>query len=100
MSHLRDSTVAGPTVRRDNALASKCEYPLLNVPSILQSPIRPPHGTQDDYTAHLAIYTFYGAGGGGGRLRRCGPYTHQKRSFGASRFVSPGLVACLAAAHR
>ena len=34
---LSDSTVAGPTARRDNALASKCEYPpfrypLLNVP--------------------------------------------------------------------
>ena len=27
MSHLCDSTVAGPTARRDNVLASKCEYP-------------------------------------------------------------------------
>ena len=27
MSHLCDSTVAGPTARRDNGLASKCEYP-------------------------------------------------------------------------
>ena len=27
MSHLCDSTVAGPATRRDNALASKCEYP-------------------------------------------------------------------------
>ena len=26
MSHLYDSTVAGPTARRDNVLASKCEY--------------------------------------------------------------------------
>ena len=37
MSHLCDSTVASPTARRDNVLASKCEYPpfrypLLNVP--------------------------------------------------------------------
>ena len=27
MSHLCDSTVAGPTARRDNVLTSKCEYP-------------------------------------------------------------------------
>ena len=26
MSHLCDSTVAGPTVRRDIVLATKCEY--------------------------------------------------------------------------
>ena len=37
MSHLCDSTVAGPTARRDQVLASKCEYPpfrypLLHVP--------------------------------------------------------------------
>ena len=32
MSHLCNSTVAGPTARRDNVLASKCKYPLLNVP--------------------------------------------------------------------
>ena len=32
MSHLRDSTVAGPTARRDNALASKCEYPPFRYP--------------------------------------------------------------------
>ena len=32
MSHLCDSTVAGPTARRDNALASKCEYPPFRYP--------------------------------------------------------------------
>ena len=38
MSHLFDSIVAGPTARRANVLASKCEYtpfrytPLVNVP--------------------------------------------------------------------
>ena len=32
MSHLRDSTVAGPTARRDNVLASKCEYPPFRYP--------------------------------------------------------------------
>ena len=39
MSHLCDGTVDGPTARRDNVLASKCEYPLsvtplLNVPYV------------------------------------------------------------------
>ena len=32
MSHLCDSTVAGPTARRDNVLASKCEYPPFRYP--------------------------------------------------------------------
>ena len=32
MSHLYDSTVAGPTARRDNVLASKCEYPPFRYP--------------------------------------------------------------------
>ena len=32
MSHLCDSTVAGPTARRDNVLASKCEYPRFRYP--------------------------------------------------------------------
>ena len=33
MSYLCDSTVAGPTARRDDALASKCEYPPFRYPS-------------------------------------------------------------------
>ena len=32
MSHLCDSTVASPTARRDNVLASKCEYPPFRYP--------------------------------------------------------------------
>ena len=32
MSHLCDSTVAGPAVRRDNVLASKCECPPFRYP--------------------------------------------------------------------
>ena len=32
MSHLCGSTVAGPTARRDNVLASKCEYPPFRYP--------------------------------------------------------------------
>ena len=32
MSHLCDSTVAGLTARRDNVLASKCEYPPFSYP--------------------------------------------------------------------
>ena len=32
MSHLCDSTVAGLTARRDNVLASKCEYPPFRYP--------------------------------------------------------------------
>ena len=32
MSHLCDSTVAGPTARRYNVLASKCEYPPFRYP--------------------------------------------------------------------
>ena len=32
MSHLCDSTVAGPTARRNNAQASKCEYPPFRYP--------------------------------------------------------------------
>ena len=32
MSHLCDSTVSGPTARRDNILASKCEYPPFRYP--------------------------------------------------------------------
>ena len=32
MSHLCDSTVAGPTAQRDNVLASKCEYPPFRYP--------------------------------------------------------------------
>ena len=32
MSHLCDSTVAGPTARRDNVLASRCEYPPFRIP--------------------------------------------------------------------
>ena len=40
MSHLCDSTVAGPNAQRDNAQASRCEYPPfsyppLNVPELL-----------------------------------------------------------------
>ena len=34
MSHLCDSTVAGPTARRDNVLASKCEYPPFRYPPL------------------------------------------------------------------
>ena len=48
MSHLCDSTVAGPTARRDNVLASKCEhppfrYPLLNWGSPKASHIEASH---------------------------------------------------------
>ena len=32
MSHLCDSTVAGPTARRDNVLASKCKYSPFHYP--------------------------------------------------------------------
>ena len=32
MSHLCDSTVAGPAVRRDNVLATRCEYPPFRYP--------------------------------------------------------------------
>ena len=32
MSHLCDSTVAGPTAQRNNVLASKCEYPPFRYP--------------------------------------------------------------------
>ena len=38
MSHLCDSTVAGPTARRDNVLASKCEYPAFRYPLLLNVP--------------------------------------------------------------
>ena len=34
MSHLCDSTVAGPTARRDNALASKYEYSPFRYPPL------------------------------------------------------------------
>ena len=32
LSHLCDNAVAGPTARRDNVLASKCEYPPFRYP--------------------------------------------------------------------
>ena len=35
MSHLCDSTVASPAMRRDNVLASKCEYPPFLYPPFL-----------------------------------------------------------------
>ena len=38
MSHLCDSTVAGPTARRDNVLASKCEYPPFRYPPFKFAP--------------------------------------------------------------
>ena len=38
MSHLCDSTVAGPTARRDNVVASKCEYPPFRYPAFKGSP--------------------------------------------------------------
>ena len=38
MSHLCDSTVASPTARRDNVLASKCEYPLFRSPPVKKCP--------------------------------------------------------------
>ena len=42
MSHLCDSKVDGPTARRDNVLANKCEYPpfcypLLYVPDKIEA---------------------------------------------------------------
>ena len=37
MSHLCDSTVASPTARRDNVLASKCEYPPFRYPPFIQN---------------------------------------------------------------
>ena len=36
MQHLCDSTVAGPGARRDNVLASKCQYPPFRYPPLLK----------------------------------------------------------------
>ena len=38
MSHLCDSTVAGPSARRDNVLASKYEYPPFRYPTFKMCP--------------------------------------------------------------
>ena len=88
-----------PTQSRDNP-ANVFMFMCFSFPEILSSSVRPSHGTQGDYTAYLAIHVPWCWGGwwcpNPGTL-----HTHQKSSWGgASRFVSPGLAACLAAAHR
>ena len=54
LSHLRDSTVAGPTARRDNVLASKCEYPPFRYPPF-KCALRKPCKTSRSLAAKIIL---------------------------------------------